>query len=87
MAITKKYYKGASACILAFSTTDRTSFDHIKMWKQQVENECEDIPMVFVQTKIDLIDQAVVTPAEVEKLANEIGLKLFRACSKDNIMV
>lgn len=28
----------------------------------QVENECGEIPMVIVQNKIDLMDQAVVTP-------------------------
>lgn len=28
----------------------------------QVENECGEIPTVIVQNKIDLLDQAVVTP-------------------------
>ena len=43
--------------------------------------------MVFVQTKIDLIDEAVVRVEEVEGLAKEIGLVLYRTCSKDNIMI
>lgn len=84
-AITKAYYRGAQACVLAFSTTDRNSFEAIKGWKMkvriicirayfflhfysicvcgfQVENECGEIPMVLVQNKIDLMDQAVVAP-------------------------
>ena len=29
-AITRGYYKGAGACVLAFSTTDRKSFDAVE---------------------------------------------------------
>uniref|UniRef100_A0A2S2PD02 Ras-related protein Rab-23 n=1 Tax=Schizaphis graminum TaxID=13262 RepID=A0A2S2PD02_SCHGA len=32
-AITKAYYRGAQACVLAFSTTDRDSFEAIHSWK------------------------------------------------------
>lgn len=36
-AITKAYYRGAQACVLAFSTTDRDSFDAAHSWKMKVE--------------------------------------------------
>ena len=52
---------GAQACVLAFSSTDRVSFEAIEMWKKKVENEVGDIPMVLVQNKIDLVEQAQVT--------------------------
>lgn len=35
-AITKAYYRGAQACVLAFSTTDRDSFEAIHSWKMKV---------------------------------------------------
>lgn len=38
-AITKAYYRGAQACVLTFSTTDRCSFEAVKDWKKKVENE------------------------------------------------
>ena len=53
-AITKAYYRGAQACVVAFSTTDRSSFDAVQKWKKKVEDECGAIPMVLVQNKIDL---------------------------------
>jgi Ras-related protein Rab-23 len=59
-AITKAYYRGAQAAVLAFSTVDRQSFEAIRSWKKKVEDECGEIPMVIVQNKIDLVDQAVV---------------------------
>lgn len=59
--IIKFFFSGAQACVLAFSTTDRVSFEAIETWKKKVENEVGDIPMVLVQNKIDLVDQAQVT--------------------------
>ena len=35
-AITKAYYRGAQACVIAFSTTDRDSFCAITKWKKKV---------------------------------------------------
>lgn len=35
-AITKAYYRGAQACVLAFSMTDRDSFEAIHSWKIKV---------------------------------------------------
>ena len=35
-AITKAYYRGAQAAVLAFSTVDRVSFDAIRAWKKKV---------------------------------------------------
>lgn len=43
--------------------------------------------MCLVQNKVDLIDRAVVTPEEVEALARQLGLKLYRTCVKENINV
>lgn len=60
-AITKAYYRGAQACVLTFSTTDRCSFEAVKDWKKKVENECGEIPTVLVQNKIDMMDQTVVS--------------------------
>ena len=59
-AITKAYYRGAQACVIAFSTTDRASFDAVKKWKRKVEDECGHIPMVMVQNKIDLLHESQV---------------------------
>lgn len=86
-AITRTYYKGAGACILAFSTTDRASFEAITSWHQKVKDECGDIAMVLVQNKVDLMDNAQVEAREVEFLAKKLHLKLYRTCVKDDLNV
>ena len=61
-AITRSYYRGAHACVFAFSTTDRQSLLDVRKWRKKVGQECGDIPMVMVQNKIDLIYQAQINP-------------------------
>lgn len=85
--MTRRYYKGASACIIAFSIVDRDSFLHLERWKDSVENECGQIPMILVQTKIDLVEAAAMAVKETEQVANKLKLPLFRTCAKDNLMV
>ena len=52
--------RGAQACVLAFSCTDRDSFKSVAKWKKKVEEECGNIPMVLVMTKMDLLYQSAV---------------------------
>jgi len=90
-AITKAYYRGAQACVIAFSTTDRASFEAVKKWKKKVEDECgggvNAIPMVLVQNKIDLMHQSAVSAEEVDHLARECRMRLYRVSVKEDINV
>ncbi|KAF4520300.1 hypothetical protein B566_EDAN004359 [Ephemera danica] len=86
-AITRAYYRGAQACILAFSTTDRDSFEAVRAWKKKVEDECGEIPTVLVQNKIDLADHSMVDPEEAELLARSLGCRLFRVSVKEDVNV
>jgi len=83
-AMTKAYYRGAVACIVAFSTTDRESFEAVQKWIDKVEEECGTIPMVLVQNKIDLIDRAVMTTEEADALASKVRLELYRTSVLEN---
>lgn len=50
--------------MVAFSTTDLASFKAVERWIGKVRDQCDNIPMVLVQNKVDLIDQAVMTKEE-----------------------
>eukprot|EP00771_Trimastix_marina_P000396 gnl/Trimastix_PCT/1414.p1 GENE.gnl/Trimastix_PCT/1414~~gnl/Trimastix_PCT/1414.p1 ORF type:complete len:239 (-),score=23.68 gnl/Trimastix_PCT/1414:46-762(-) len=86
-SITRSYYTDAQAAVLAFSTTDRTSFEKILEWHQRVTEECGQIPIALIQTKIDLIDQARMTSEETEEMATRLGVRFYRTCSKENMNV
>jgi Ras-related protein Rab-23 len=53
-------FKGAQACILAYSASDRASYHAIESWKNKVEHECGQIITFVVQNKIDLVDETQV---------------------------
>ncbi|EFJ37126.1 rab family GTPase [Selaginella moellendorffii] len=86
-SMTRAYYRGARAAVLCFSTDDRQSFECVKTWKKKVERECGKIPMALVQNKVDLLDQTVVSRQEAEALAEQLGLRFYRICVKQNLYV
>lgn len=63
----------AEACVVAFSTTDRDSFEAVESWIKKVEDEVGTIPMVLVQNKVDLVDQALMTKEEAEQKAEDVS--------------
>lgn len=86
-SITRAYYRGAQACVLTYSSTDRASFDAVPMWKKKVESEVGSISMVLVHNKIDLRDSCVVSDGEADALAAALRLKLYRTSVKENVNV
>lgn len=56
------FFSGAQAGVLTFSTVDRASFEAIDKWRAKVEEEVGPIPLVLVQNKIDLVEEAVLEP-------------------------
>lgn len=90
-SITKSYYRGANCCVLAFSITDRNSFEAVERWKSKVVDQCGgSVCMVIVQNKMDLLDSdsanAVnfVTSEEGEELAKRLKMRLHRISVKQN---
>ena len=86
-AITRRYYRGADACLIVFAINDKDSFIQVKSWHKKMKNECGDIPTALVMSKIDLKEEQKISDEEAEKLAKELGIKLFKVSSKEGIMV
>ena len=86
-AITRRYYRGADACLIVFSINDRDSFNQVKSWHQKMYQECGDIPAALIMSKIDLKNDAKVSNEEAESLAKELKLKLYKVSSKEGIQV
>lgn len=86
--LTREYYKGSSACIFAFSTIDRDSYDAVQKWQKKVAEQCGPIPSILVQTKLDLEGfQAKVTEADGKELADALNMTLFRISSKQDLRI
>ena len=86
-AITRRYYRGADACLIVFAINDKESFNEVKSWHKKMTNECGEIPTALVMSKIDLKSEQKVSDEDAEKLSKELRIKLFKVSSKEGIMV
>ena len=56
-AMTRAYYRGASGCVIMFDITDKTSFEHAKDWKDDLDAKValpngETIPCILLANKV-----------------------------------
>lgn len=79
----KKFYSGANAC---FIVIDRTRSEHqnsIKTWYDEIKNSVpNNISIVIVCNKSDLIDEIVVSEADIKKVADEYGFHYILTSAK-----
>lgn len=86
--LTREYYKGSVACILAFSTIDKDSYNAVQKWHKKVVEQCGMIPTILVQTKLDLEGtQQKVLESEAKELADILNVTLFRVSSKMDLRI
>ena len=84
MALPKIYFKGARGIIIAYDITDKNSFNNIKNWMKQIEeNVPTNVKKILVGNKCDLPDRKV-TEEEGKKLADEYGMNFFETSAKTN---
>ena len=54
--VTANYYKGAEGVLLVYDSTDPMSFNNVRNWLKQIEQNAEpDILKVLVANKSDLL--------------------------------
>lgn len=86
-SIVQTYYKGAMGIILAYSVTDKKSFQDIEGWMKQIYNNASsDVVIVLVGNKCDLPERVVET-SEGKRIADQYNIKFFETSAKDGINV
>lgn len=71
----KVYYSGTQAGFIVFDLTKRESFDNITNWYEELKlfTPGEDIPIIIVGNKTDLVEERKVFYQEGAKLANTLS--------------
>ena len=70
-AITKAYYRGAQAAVLAFSTVDRCSFEAIRSWKKKVTE-------ATTSSLVKLFDRRSVLIGGHKRNYGRFGVEMFQ---------
>jgi len=67
------YCKGARGAIFMYDVTNPSTLLSLSKWLKILQFQ-EDLPIMIVGTKIDLVEQVKVEFAELEQTAREYGL-------------
>ena len=71
---------------VVFNVADKTSFDKINYWLEQIKNVSVNIPIVLFGNKCDL-ENRQVSKEEAENYAKEKNILYFETSAKNNIGV
>ena len=84
----KYFLKDADGIIIQYDISDKKTFDHIKNWISETENENTGFKKIIVGNKIDLPnDSRQVKKETLEKYCNERNIKGIEVSAKtgDNV--
>lgn len=87
-SVTSSYYRGANGIMLVYDITDERSFDNIRKWISNVdENTSDDVEKILLGNKCDESDKRQVSKDSGEQLATMYGIKFMEVSGKANINV
>lgn len=71
-SLTRQYYRDSQGAILVFDITNKTTFDSLKTWIDDIKDYSDkDIPIIIVGNKSDLIDEREVSENNINKFLND----------------
>ena len=87
-AVRKIYAKGSSCAFLVYDITNKTSFENITKWRNDLKDYAGEIPFIIIGNKNDLESERVVSRGAGEKSSSELGaLSWFETSAKTGIGV
>ncbi len=74
----KLYLEGSQGALIVFDVTDKQSFDDLEEWIQSlVEIRGNDVPMIIIGNKIDLVESRVVAEEVARKYAAKYNAEIL----------
>lgn len=65
------YVKGASAALLLYDTTDKSTLEDIRNWVKIIDENSKDIIKIIIGTKIDLKENREISKADALKISEK----------------
>lgn len=84
-SISSSTIKNSQGIIVCFALNDRSSFNNVLTWLQDVKEISTKIPVVIFGNKCDLKDERKITQEEAESFASDNKIPYFETSAKENI--
>ena len=86
--VTSSYYRGAHGIMVVYNVADRTSYNNVKQWLQEIDRyACENVNKLMIGNEVDLKEKREVSITEAQSYANEHGLNFIETSAKDSTNV
>jgi Ras-related protein Rab-11A len=82
-AITTAYYRGAAGAILVYDITTRVTFQSVPRWVDDLRANVDDIVIIIVGNKTDLVDRWAVLTEEGVALSQQKKVLFMETSAKD----
>jgi small GTP-binding protein len=85
--IASQYYNGGDGAILVFDITNKSTFERISYWLDELnqKKDLKELALVLVGNKIDLKDNRQVSSEEAQSFAKQNNIKYFETSAQENI--
>lgn len=83
--ITSSYYRNSHGIMVVYDVTDRSSFEHVRGWMQEIEKYSKaSIQRMLVGNKCDLVSKRAILQDEGADLAQELGVRFMETSAKNS---
>ena len=78
------YYRGSVVAVLVYSVTDEKSLQDVKAWVDEIKQQTDDMPKIFVVgNKMDLESERVVSTEQGEQMARQLNAEHSETSAKN----
>ncbi|KAL9644978.1 hypothetical protein ABK040_004471 [Willaertia magna] len=83
-SIVVSYYRGVNGIFVVFDLTNEQSFVNLTKWIQQIKsNASENVVIMLVGNKSDLVHKRVIDRSRAEEFAKQCSIPYFETSAKD----
>jgi small GTP-binding protein len=85
--IADNYYNGSDCVLFVFDITSKSSFEMLSFWMERLKakRNLDDIVMILVGNKKDLLEKRTVQLKHIQEMQKEIQIKYFEVSALENI--
>lgn len=86
-SLTRVYYRSASGIILVFDKSNRTSFECLNRWLEDIYNLTDNPEIILAGNKCDLIDHFQIPDDEINYFCKVNNIQFIETSAKNNYNV
>jgi len=81
---TNSYYRGSLGIIVVYDVTNQETFANVQKWLQEIDRyACENVHIVLVGNKCDMVNDQKVTTKEAQEFADINNLEFLETSAKN----